>query len=187
MNDASAMEMLAAYLRETRTSAAAFAKIIGIDAAQFGRIMAGDEPVDATVARRIVDASGGALLLGDLTNAQNAVVDFRQRFASEADDIEVATLAEILATILPVLLGGGRRKGDDRLPALVAEAVAHTYLALSTVTTRRGADRLVQALRPVFAEILSESGAAPAPDRLDHIVRQAADLYVQALDRKRRA
>lgn len=185
------METLLTYLRETRTPPKAFAKLIGLDAERFQRMLDGEEAIDVAIAQRMVDATGGALLLADLCDGRSAkdvVVDLRTRFASESDEIDVDRLSEVLKASLPALLGGDRRRGDDQLPALAAEAAAHTYLALSTVTTRRGADRLIQALRPVFAEILEES-AAPASKRqnLDREVRRAADLYFRSRPQKRRA
>lgn len=185
------MEPLLTYLRETRTTPKAFAKLIGLDADRLQKMLDGETPVEPAIAQRMVDATGGALLLEELTafdESASVVVDLRSRFASGADDIDAGALTEILRTALPSLLGGGRRKGDDRLPALAAEAAAHTYLALSTVTTRFGADRLFQALRPVFAEILEESGApAASRRRIDEEARRAVDAYFQARPQKKRA
>ncbi len=185
------METLLTYLRETRTTPMAFAKLIGLDADRFERMLAGEERIDLSIAQRMVDATGGALYLTELAEDRRAdpvIVDMRRQFAAGGGEIDVERLAEILAICLPLLVGGGRRKGDDRLPGLAAEAAANTYAALATVTTRRGADRLIQALRPVFSEILEESAAVrPAHDRLDDVTRQAADLYFQARPEKRRA
>lgn len=185
------METLRTYLRETRTPPAAFAKLIGIGADRFEQMLAGETPIDSAIAQRMVDATGGALRLDDLCAARAGdavVVDLRGRFASEVDEIDVEELAQILKGCLRAVLGGGRRKGDEHLPSLAAEAAAHTYLALSTVTTQRGEDRLIQALRPVFAAVLEESGAsAMAYRRLDPEVRRAAVLYFQARASRRRA
>lgn len=183
------MDALKTYLRETRTSPAAFAKLIGLDAEHFERLLAGETPINPCVAQRMVDATGGALLLEDLTvedECASAMIDLRGRFAAEAADIDVERLAEILSRLLPALIGGARRMGDEHLPKLAAEAAANTYAALSTVTTRRGPDRLIQALRPVFLEILEEL-AAPARTRrrLQETIEKAAELYVQARPRRR--
>ncbi|MFZ5619178.1 MAG: hypothetical protein ACOZAA_17835 [Pseudomonadota bacterium] len=186
------MEALETYLRETRTTPKAFAKLIGVEAERLARIIEGAEPVDAGLARRMVDATGGALILEDLAAESAAagvvVLDMRSRLASDKNEIDAGRLEKVLAECLPSLVGGNRRKGDDRLPALAADAAVNTYLALSTITTRRGADRLAQALRPVFAEIL-EDLSAPKSARLkvDQTARQAADLYFQARPEKRRA
>jgi hypothetical protein len=185
------MEALLTYLRETRTTPKAFAKLIGLDADRLQRILDGDEPVETAIAQRMVDATGGALLIEDLADEdgeRRVVIDLRSRFAGGGDEIDAAALTDVLRVALPALLGGNRRNGDGRLPALAAEAATHTYLALSTVTTRFGADRLFQALRPVFAEILEES-AAPAPlrRRLDAEVQRAVDAYFLARPQRKRA
>lgn len=184
------MEGLVTYLRETRTTPKAFAKLIGVDADRFERMLAGSQAIDAPLAQRMVDATGGALLLEDLIDpAQGAaVVDLRGRFVREAPEIDVQRLTEILARLLPRLVGGARRAGDEHLPRLAADAAANTYAALATVTTRRGPDRLIQALRPVFAEILEElSAPASAHRRLQQASEDAAALYFQAPPQKRRA
>ncbi|NWG90954.1 MAG: hypothetical protein HXY21_00390 [Parvularculaceae bacterium] len=185
------METLVTYLRETRTTPKTFAKLIGVDADRLERMLEGKEPVDAGIAQRMVDATGGALILAELTADQaraDVVIDLRNRFASDDEEIDVGRLEAILKPSLVSLLGGGRRRGDDHLPGLAAEAAAHTYVALSTVTTRRGADRLAQALRPVFAEILADFEApASLTARLEKEARRAAETYFQARSEKRRA
>lgn len=179
------------FLRETRTTPKAFAKLIGLDADRFGRMLSGSEAIDPPLARRMVDATGGALILTDLIAqppGAAAVVDLRDRFAAEAPEIDTERLTGILATLLPKLIGGARRAGDEHLPRLAADAAAHTYAALSTVTTRRGPDRLIQALQPVFAEILEDlSAPAASRRRLQQASEDAAALYFQALPHKRRA
>jgi hypothetical protein len=191
MVEAWPMEALLTYLRETRTTPKAFAKLIGLDADPFARLLSGEERIEPAIAQRIVDATGGAIFLDDLTadgEPAPVIVDMRSRFAAASPDIDAARLAGILAELLPEMLGGSRRRGDSKLPGLAAEAAANTYSALSTVTTRSGADRLVQALRPVFAEILEEMSAPlPARRRLDLVTRRAAVLYFQARPEKRRA
>ena len=185
------MDALMTFLRETRTTPRAFAKLIGLDADRFEGMLSGREPIDPALAQRMVDATGGALLLSDLLGgpANGAtVIDLRDRFAAAASDIDVERLTAILAILLPRLIGGARRAGDEHLPRLAADAAANTYAALSTVTTRRGPDRLIQALQPVFAEILEDlSASAPARARLDSAARQAAGLYFPGPPKRRRA
>lgn len=185
------MEALAAYLRETRTTPAVFARLIGLDAVRLERILVGREAIETPIAQRIVDVTGGAIVMGDLLGLDGGappLIDMRSRFASEVAEIDIERLAEIVAQLLPPLLGGARRKGDECLPRLAAEAAANTYAALSSVTTRRGPDRLSQALRPVFAEILSElSAPASARRLLPETIERAAALYFQEPRRARRA
>lgn len=183
------METLLTYLRETRTTPKAFAKLIGLDADRLERMLAGDEAVDQGVARRMVDATGGALLLEEISNAgELSVVDMRAEFVAVTAEIDADVLTVVLEKTLPALIGGARRKGDDCLPALAADAAVNTYAALSTITTRRGPDRMIQALRPVFAEILEDlSAPASARQRLEGAARKSAELYFQARPQKRRA
>lgn len=185
------MDALIAFLRETQTQPKAFARLIGLDVRRFERILSGEEAVDPSVAHRMVDATGGALQLSDLIfqpTAATTVVDLRGCFAGETADIDTDLLTGILATLLPKLIGGARRAGDEHLPRLAADAAAHTYLALSTVTTRRGPERLIQALQPVFAEILEDlSAPEPARRRLQRTSEEAAALYFQAQPQARRA
>ena len=185
------MDALAAYLRETRTTPKAFAKLIGIDADRLERMLSGIEAIETPLAQRMIDATGGALHLDDLISqapGAGAVVDMRGRFAAEAPEIDVRRLAVILAALLPRLVGGARRAGDEHLPRLAADAAANTYAALSTITTRRGPDRLIQALRPVFAEILEElSAPVSSRRRVQQMSEEAAALYFQALPHKQPA
>lgn len=183
------MEPLQTYLRETRTTPTAFAKLIGVEPACLLRILSGEEAVSAALAQRMVDATGGALLLDDLVGHDRAgvVIDMRSRFVADTGEIDIDALSAVLAEEMPALIGAMRGNGAVHLPRLAAEAAAHTYDALATVTTRRGADRLAQALRPVFAEILEELGAKKAAFlRIDACAQQAASGYFPARKRKRR-
>ncbi|MFN0024022.1 MAG: hypothetical protein ACKVS5_08985 [Parvularculaceae bacterium] len=178
------MKAVLDHLLAVGVSQAAFARQVGIDARLFQQILAGDAAIDYRLAQRIVDAAGGALTLDDLLGGAEAVVDLRRRAAVNDAELDAEALECILADILPALLGGANRKGDEHLPRLAADAAASAYAALSTVTTRRNADRLVQALLPVFAEILEEM-SAPSARRAeaDALARQAAERYLQTTRR----
>ncbi|MEZ5922297.1 MAG: hypothetical protein R3C60_13240 [Parvularculaceae bacterium] len=80
------MEALETYLRETGTSADDFAKLIGVDADAFDMMLEGTAPIETCIARRMVDATGGALQLDDLAGEEAdsaaSVIDFRAQFAS---------------------------------------------------------------------------------------------------------
>lgn len=185
------MEGLKTYLRETRMTAAAFAKLIGVDVETVDRLLSGDVIADFDLAQRMIDATGGALLHEDfLCGAAEgrSVLDLRSRFQAKSEEIDPSILADALSSAFPALIGGARRQGDEHLPRLAADAAAHTYLALSTITSRRGPDRLRQALRPVLLEILEEMSAAEAAfRRVDQAIETATSLYFQARPQKRRA
>lgn len=185
------MEVLKTYLRETRMTAAAFAKVIGVELSTVERLLAGQEVADLSLAQRMIDATGGALLLEDFIPEGpegGRILDLRSRLSSQSCEIDADLLTRVLATVLPDLIGGSRRAGDEHLPRLAADAAAHTYLALSTITSRRGPHRLSQALQPVFSEILEDlSAPAAAHERLHHAIERATALYFQARSEKRRA
>ena len=155
------MQALLDYIEASGAGLDAFARAMAIPAGDLQRILEG-EPIDRRLAQRIVDVTGGAVTINDLLPDADRVVDLRARVAASDDEIDQEALTRVLAEILPALVGGANRKGDEHLPRLAADAVAGAYAALSTVTTRRNADRLVQALLPVFAEILEEMSAQPS-------------------------
>ncbi len=174
------MKALADYLAETGASVEAFARAIALDPEELRRSLAGEALANTPVAQRIVDVTGGAVVFSDLIAGGN-VVELRGRAAPEDAEIDAAALTRVLAEILPELIGGAKRKGDDYLPRLAADAVASACAALSTVTTRRNSDRLVQALLPVFAEILAEMSATPSRRAsAEPLARQAAARYLQS-------
>lgn len=173
------MQALLAYLAETGTAADDFARLIGVEAGAFRRMLEGAAPVTPGLAQRIVDAAGGALDLGDILGGD--IAPLRAFMKSGFSEIDVDRLAAILAHVIPPLVGGARRKGDEYLPRLAADAAANTYAALSTITTRRGEARLCQALQPVFEEILEESSAAPSRRALAaEAARKTVQIYFQA-------
>ncbi|MEQ8176969.1 MAG: hypothetical protein RIC52_06745 [Amphiplicatus sp.] len=165
------------YLAASGDSPAAFARRIGASAPALARIIHGDRAPDLDLARRIVDATDGAVALSDLCGGD--VADF-VAFLPTEKPIETALLAPVLKAALERLSG---QEIPDALAMSAAEAAADTHAALARVTTRRGPDRLAQALRPVLEEILQESGAClPAQaGRLEEAAQAASALYFRAL------
>ena len=94
------------------------------------------------------------------------------------EELDRARIETALAIVINHLAQHDERSLSPQIFALAAEAVVNTYVALSTVTTRQGADRLLQALRPVLAEIakdfVDESLSRAA---LDEGARLATDFY----------
>jgi hypothetical protein len=173
------MKALLDHLAATGDRPADFARRIGLEPEILQRALEGGAMLDRSVLLRIIDLSGGALTLADLDGEAGVaeVADFRARFAAK-DEIDIEALTSALAEALLPLFGGMRRKGDEFLPRLAAEATAGAYDALSTITTRRGADRLAQALRPVVEEILAElSAPSSLKNRVEEAVGQATVRY----------
>ncbi len=174
------MQALAEYLADIGASVESFARTIAIDAGDLKEMLAGNAPVDYAVALRIVDMTDGAVALTDLIDDSGVVVDLRRRAAAGASEIDPEALERIFAEMLPSLIGGASRKGDELLPRLAADAVTRAYAALSTVTTRRNADRLVQALLPVVEEILAELASTPGRrEAAGPFAQRAAERYLR--------
>lgn len=148
-----------------------FAARVGVEAARLRRVIAGEEAPDPALARRIVEAAGGAVLFESLYGGE--VAAFPARDDEAIDPVRLAPLVEA------ALRETGMAEADAVLAAPVAaEAIADACAALARVTTRRGPDRLLQALRPVFAEILTETPDLCVPsDALDRAAALAAQRY----------
>lgn len=180
------MQALQNYLASSGASIEEIARSIAVDAGELGRMLAGEAAMDRKVAQRIVDITDGAVSMTDLLPTMNGVVDLRAHRADAEAEIDQAALTRVLAEVLPSLVGGAKRKGDEHLPRLAADAVANAYAALSSVTTRRNADRLVQALLPVFAEILEETSAPPSRRReAGPLAEEAAARYLRTAPPRR--
>ena len=175
------MQVLKDYLDSAGVGVGDFARMIAIDVGVLRQILSGEAAPDRRLAQRIADMTGGAVTPDSLCAPAPGVIDLNARVASADAAIDQEALTRVLAEILPALVGGAKRKGDEYLPRLAADAVASAYAALATVTTRRNADRLVQALLPVFAEILAEM-PAPASRRAqaEPLAREAAARYLRS-------
>jgi len=174
------MRVLADYLEELGVSVDAFARTLAIDAGDLKNMLAGEAMVDYALARRIADVTGGSVSIPDLIGGADGVSDLRDRAVSGDNEIDADALEKILADMLPALVGGASRKGDEFLPRLAADAAARAYAALSSVTTLRNPDRLVQALQPVVEEILEELSVASSRRTLSGpLVREAAERYLR--------
>jgi plasmid maintenance system antidote protein VapI len=180
------MQGLTDYLSAAGVSVDDFARIIAIETQTLQRILSGEANLDRRVAQRIVDVTDGAVTFDDLGVDASHVIDLNARAATSNADIDQEALTRVLAEILPALVGGAKRKGDEHLPRLAADAVASAYTALSSVTTRRNADRLVQALLPVFAEILEEMPASPSRRAgAERLAQEAAARYLRMVPLRR--
>jgi transcriptional regulator with XRE-family HTH domain len=169
---------LKVYIESSADTVAGFARRIGVARQTISRIIAGQQTPKPELARRIAEATGGAVPFEIFYGVQVADLAERRVFEEELD-------VDLLAPILRFVL---RTIADPSAPAprgdtidVAAEAVANTHAALARVTTRRGPDRLAQALRPVLEEIRKESPELLLPlERLDEAAASAGALYFQA-------
>lgn len=180
------MQALKDYLETHGVSVEALARMIAVEATALQNILSGAAAPDRRIAQRIVDITDGVVTFDDLAANPAGIIDLNARAATVDVEIDQSALTRVLAEILPALVGGAKRKGDEHLPRLAADAVANAYAALSTVTTRRNADRLVQALLPVFVEILAETPAPPSRwAEAEPLAREAAARYLRTVPPRR--
>lgn len=181
------MHPLKRYLTEVKEPVKDFAARVGASRQTLYRIIGGAQAPKPALARRIVEATGGAVTLGAIYQRRDKrsgdIVRFRARREEALLNRERIKLA--MATVVNHMNPQATAISDD-MAEIAAEAVVNTYAALSIVTTRQGPDRLRQALRPVLEEILREcSDSAPPAKTLDQGADLATQLYYQSwtLDR----
>lgn len=168
------------FLDAVEDSAPAFARRVGVRSRTLQRILAGEEWPSPTLARRIVDATDGAVPFDALYGSFGDVADLGARRGPD-DTLDQALLAEVLCSAMKDFAGSPDCEPWSREIEIAAEAVANTYAALARATTRQGLkDRVAQALRPVLAEILRDYGASGIPPaRLDETACCIAALYCE--------
>ncbi len=175
------MHPLKRYLHDVEERVQDFADRVGVSRQTLYRIIAGVQAPKPLLARRIVEATGGAVSLGMLYGEiQGGGADIVAMPPGPEDALlEAARLRLAMAVVINHL------RPEEAAPAapatldIAAEATVNTYAALSRLTTRQGPSRLAQALRPVLEEILKESGGLPSPSALDRGAELAAELYFQ--------
>lgn len=169
------------FLDAVEDSAPAFARRVGVRSRTLQRILAGEEWPSPALARRIVDATDGAVPFDALYGSVGDVADLGARRGPD-DTLDEALLAEVMGAAVTELASPADCASWTRDIEMAAEAVANTYAALARATTRQGLkDRAAQALRPVLAEILKDYAASAIPPaRLDETARCIAALYCEA-------
>ncbi len=181
------MHPLKQYLSEVEEPVRDFAERVGASRQTLYRIFSGAQAPKPALARRIVEATGGAVTLGMLYGADMPgsaeIINLNPRADEPALDHERLKLA--IAVVINHLRPNEASISAPEMMDVAAEAVISTYAALSKVTTRQGPARLGQALRPVLEEILKEFGGLPGPSALDRGADLAAQLYLQSAERQR--
>lgn len=176
------MHPLRRYLRDLDEPVQDFADRVGASRQTLYRIIRGAQAPKPALARRIVEATGGTVSFAALYRSREesvgAVVALPMKYKESLLDQERVRVA--LSVVIDKLSPTGRPAPPQDAIEIAAEAVANTYMALSSVTTRQGPDRLRQALRPVLEEILREYSDPPPPRALDRGATMATDLYYQA-------
>ncbi len=177
------MHPLKAYLRDVKESIVEFGARVGASRQTLYRIIGGTQAPKPPLARRIVEATGGAVSFDVLYQRRDADGGEVLRFTPPEDGAPL--IQERVRQALAIVVNHLSPKDKPDIPEdaveLGAEAVVNTYIALSAVTTRQGRDRLCQALRPVLEEILREySASPPLSSALDRGAELATQLYFQS-------
>ena len=182
------MHPLKVYLSELQESVVDFSARVGVSRQTLYRIINGQQSPKPALARRIVEATGGAVSLGDLFEPDAAQATIVALPGAQSETVlDNHRLKFALSIVFNHLTAQDAPDPPDRSIAIAAEAAANTYAALSTVTTRQGPARLTQALRPVLEEILREC-ADPVPPTvaIDRGAQLATELYYQSWEIERR-
>ena len=174
------MHPLKRYLHDVDERVQDFAQRVGVSRQTLYRIISGAQAPKPLLARRIVEATGGAVTLAMLYGGVKGGAEIiALPVANDEAQLDAARLKLAMAVVINHLRPAHAPPAAAALLDIAAEAAASTYAALSRLTTRQGPARLAQALRPVLEEILKESGTVPAASALDRGAEMAADLYFQ--------
>ena len=174
------------YIRATDDTQAGFAARIGVSRRTLGRIISGERAPKPEIARRIVEATGGAVSLELLLGADKGVLSDLSAIRADEEVIDSSLLGPVLRHALGTIANPTAPSPSQQVIEAAAEAAANTHAALARVTTRHGRDRLSQALLPVLEEIrrdFPELGLDPG--RMNEAVRTAVVLYYEAKPRLR--
>jgi DNA-binding XRE family transcriptional regulator len=176
------MHPLKHYLTDVEERVQDFAERVGASRQTLYRIFSGVQAPKPMLARRIVEATGGAvtldMLYGGEAPGSAEIIGFHACEDEALLDSERLRLA--IAVVINHLRAEDSAPVGHEMLAVAAEAAVNTYAALARLTTRQGPARLAQALRPVLEEILKETGGVPAPSALERGAELAAELYFQA-------
>ncbi len=172
------MHPLKRYLCNVEERIQDFADRVGVSRQTLYRIIAGLQAPRPMLARRIVEATGGAVSLAMLYGEDGAA-EVAALPAGEVSAPDAARLRLAMAVVINHLTPQEAPPVAPENLDIAAEAAVNTYAALSRLTSRRGPARLAQALRPVLAEILKESGGLASASALDRGAELAAELYFQ--------
>jgi DNA-binding XRE family transcriptional regulator len=180
------MHPLKTYLRDVGETIQAFGARVSASRQTLYRIIGGSQAPKPALARRIVEATGGAVTFEALyqgaaggAKGGGEVVGLNAGEAGGGLNPERVRVA--LAIVVDHLAAKDNLAPPDAAVTIAAEAVVNTYIALSTVTTRQGPERFCQALRPVLEEILREYSASPPPPAaLDRGAELATQIYFQS-------
>jgi len=174
------MHPLKQYLNDVDEPMQDFARRVGVSRQTLYRIISGRQTPKPALAKRIVEATGrvvGFEVLYKIADKDNNVVELG--IDTGVPPLNHARLKSALSIVVNHLTADGPFSPPEEAIDVATEAVVNTYVALSTVTTRQGSNRLRQALRPVLGEILREYSDQVPDSLLDQGAALATQLYFQ--------
>ena len=153
-----------------------FAARVGASRQTLYRIISRSQAPKPTLARLIVEATGGAVSWEALyQNAQQAP----EERARDAPGLDRARLKTAIAAVYDHFAPQGAASAPDVLLGTGVKAVIEIYEALSLLSDRSDREQLGQALRPVLECVLSRGGTRLPPMAVDRTVKLGVDLYFQ--------
>lgn len=170
---------LKTYLSSLDESVLDFGARVGASRQTLYRIINRQQTPKPALARRIVEATGGAVTLNDLFADSSATIVSLNETRDEPE-LDHRRLKLAIFIVVNHLIPVGVREPAETAVEIAAEAVANTFAALKPVTSRQGPARLTQALRPVLEEILLECSGPMPGGALDRGAKLATDLYYQS-------
>ena len=174
------MHPLKQYLHDVDEPLQDFARRVGVSRQTLYRIISGRQSPKPALAKRIVEATGRVVafeMLYKIAGQATNIVEMHN--GKVVPPLDPDRLKSALSIVVNHLTEGEQICPPDAAIDIAAEAVVNTYIALSTVTSRQGPNRLRQALRPVLGEILRDYSARIPDSLLDQGAHLATQLYFQ--------
>ncbi|MEM8772498.1 MAG: hypothetical protein AAGD92_12690 [Pseudomonadota bacterium] len=171
------------YLADVDESVSDFGARVGASRQSLYRIMSGGQTPKPALARRIVEATGGVVTFDALFGGpgKGSAKFLSIAGGQDAPELDRDRLKIAISIVVNHVTPEASDPPPDDAVEIAAEAAANTHAALAPVTTRQGAARLRQALRPVLEEILQEfSDPPPTAHSLDGAADLATQLYYQS-------
>jgi len=174
------MHPLKQYLQDVDEKIQDFAQRIGASRQTLYRMFSGVQTPKPVLARRIVEATGGAVTLEMLySGKREGFADLVGYMAEQQVDppLDVERLQLALSMAVNQMRCRRSQPPTPELLACSAEVSVAIYSALSPLTSRDGQDRIEQALRPAFEELMRGSGRLPSHSTIDKGVALSVELY----------
>lgn len=176
------MHSLKQYLKSVEEPITEFAARVGASRQTLYRIISRAQAPKPALARRIVEATGGAVSLEALYQDAPHNLPALEDRVGDASGLDDARLKTAISAVYSHFAPRGAAPAPDEIVVSAALATLRVHEALSAITSRVGVERLAQALRPVLAEVLRDSGMRLPPHILERAAKLGAELYFDAFE-----